>query len=237
METRRSSFGVAYVLFLLMYMVVLLYGMNVARSIIEEKTSRVFEVLLATIKPDELLAGKILGVGAVGLTQVAIWMVAAGLIAARLGATSGVQISMPQVVYFIVYFALGYALYSCGGGGAGGDDELGAGTAAAEYVPDDAAVFQPADAAADRDESELDAGADRIADSVLRAAADEPAGFDFDAAAVGDCAVDWVDPGDDLRGAVGVVADLSRGHFDVRQEAQSPGDSSLVEVQLGVSMR
>ena len=112
METRKSSFLVAYVLFLLMYMVVLLYGMNVARSIIEEKTSRVFEVLLATIKPDELLAGKILGVGAVGLTQVAIWMVAAGLIAARLGATSGVQISTPQVVFFIVYFALGYALYS-----------------------------------------------------------------------------------------------------------------------------
>jgi ABC-2 type transport system permease protein len=108
----RSSFLVAYVLFFLMYMVVLLYGMNVARSIIEEKTSRVFEVLLATIKPDELLAGKILGVGAVGLTQVAIWMAAVGLIAARLGATSGVQISMPQVVYFIVYFALGYALYS-----------------------------------------------------------------------------------------------------------------------------
>ena len=108
----RTSFLVAYVLFFLMYMVVLLYGMNVARSIIEEKTSRVFEVLLATIKPDELLAGKILGVGAVGLTQVGIWMLAAGLLAARLGATSGIQLSTPQVVFFIVYFALGYALYS-----------------------------------------------------------------------------------------------------------------------------
>ncbi len=81
----KSSFLVAYVLFFLMYMVVLLYGMNVARSIIAEKTSRVFEVLLATITPDELLAGKIIGVGGVGLTQVAIWMAAAGLIAARLG--------------------------------------------------------------------------------------------------------------------------------------------------------
>jgi len=108
----KTSFYVAYTLFLLMYMVVLLYGMNVARSIIEEKTSRVFEVLLATITPDELLAGKIVGVGAVGLSQVGIWMVAAGLIAARLGATSGVQISMPQVVYFIVFFVLGYTLYS-----------------------------------------------------------------------------------------------------------------------------
>jgi ABC-2 type transport system permease protein len=108
----KASFYVAYVLFLLMYMVVLLYGMNVARSIIEEKTSRVFEVLLATITPDELLAGKILGVGAVGLTQVGIWMIAAGLLAARMGATSGVSLSVPQAVFFVVYFALGYALYS-----------------------------------------------------------------------------------------------------------------------------
>ncbi|HEY5213505.1 MAG TPA: ABC transporter permease [Acidobacteriaceae bacterium] len=108
----RTSFLVAYVLFFLMYMVVLLYGMNVARSIIEEKTSRVFEVLLATIKPDELLAGKILGVGAVGLTQVGIWMVVAGLLAARVGSASGIEISMTQIIFFIVYFVLGYALYS-----------------------------------------------------------------------------------------------------------------------------
>jgi ABC-2 type transport system permease protein len=107
-----TSFYVAYVLFFLMYMVVLLYGMNVARSIIEEKTSRVFEVLLATITPDELLAGKILGVGAVGLTQVGIWMIAAGALAAKAGAASGITISAPQVIFFIVYFGLGYALYS-----------------------------------------------------------------------------------------------------------------------------
>jgi ABC-2 type transport system permease protein len=93
-------------------MVVLLYGMNVARSIIEEKTSRVFEVLLATIKPDELLAGKIIGVGSVGLTQVGIWMAAAGLFAARAGSMSAVTISVTQAIFFIVYFALGFALYS-----------------------------------------------------------------------------------------------------------------------------
>jgi ABC-2 type transport system permease protein len=108
----KKAFLVAYVLFFLMYMVVLLYGMNVARSIIEEKTSRVFEVLLATIKPDELLAGKILGVGAVGLTQVGVWMTAAALFAAKMGAISGIEISATQVIFFIIYFALGYALYS-----------------------------------------------------------------------------------------------------------------------------
>ncbi|HSY36352.1 MAG TPA: ABC transporter permease [Acidobacteriaceae bacterium] len=108
----KASFYVAYILFLLMYMVVLLYGMNVARSIIEEKTSRVFEVLLATITPDELLAGKIIGVGGVGLTQVGIWLIAAGLLAAQMGMASGVSLSMAQAVFFAVYFALGYALYS-----------------------------------------------------------------------------------------------------------------------------
>ena len=75
------SFLSVYLLFFLMYFVILIYGMNVARSIIEEKTSRIFEVLLATIRPEEMLAGKILGVGAVGLTQVGIWMIAA--VAAR----------------------------------------------------------------------------------------------------------------------------------------------------------
>jgi len=115
----KKAFLVAYVLFFLMYMVVLLYGMNVARSIIEEKTSRVFEVLLATIKPDTLLAGKILGVGAVGLTQVAVWMTAVVLFAARMGAVSGIHISVIQVIFFIIYFVLGYVLYSAVAAGLG----------------------------------------------------------------------------------------------------------------------
>ena len=55
-------------------MPILLYGLDMARSIIEEKTSRIFEVMLAVARPDDLLAGKLLGVGAVGLTQIAIWM-------------------------------------------------------------------------------------------------------------------------------------------------------------------
>ena len=57
-------------------MPILLYGMDMARSIIEEKSSRIFEVMLAVARPDDLLAGKLLGVGAVGLTQIAIWMAA-----------------------------------------------------------------------------------------------------------------------------------------------------------------
>jgi ABC-2 type transport system permease protein len=114
----RSSTAVAYVLFFLMYMVVMLYGMNVARSIIEEKTSRVFEVLLSTIRPEEMMAGKILGVGGVGLTQIAVWMLAAILLeatplAARLaGGSMAISISIAQVFFFMAYFIFGFLLYS-----------------------------------------------------------------------------------------------------------------------------
>jgi ABC-2 type transport system permease protein len=114
----NTSFAVAYVLFFLMYMVVMLYGMNTARSIIEEKTSRVFEVMLATVKPEEMLAGKILGVGSVGLTQVLIWMIAALLLAATpLAASLGqgdfsFSITWWQAVFFLLYFVFGFLLYS-----------------------------------------------------------------------------------------------------------------------------
>lgn len=104
----------AYGLFFLMYFVILFYGMNVARSIIEEKTSRIFEVLLATISAGEMMAGKVIGVGAVGLTQVAIWVVA-GLAIVGAGLFSNdfpFHLTFVQIAFFIVYFLLGYILYS-----------------------------------------------------------------------------------------------------------------------------
>ncbi len=116
----EANFAAAYVTFFLMYMVIMLYGMNVARSIIEEKTSRVFEVMLATVKPLEMMAGKVIGVGSVGLTQVGIWMLAAVLLTHTSiiahymggGAASGISFSAAQVIFFIVYFLMGYLLYS-----------------------------------------------------------------------------------------------------------------------------
>ena len=113
-----SSAVSVMVLFFLMYMVIMLYGMNVARSIIEEKTSRIFEVMLATIRPQEMMAGKIIGVGSVGLTQVAIWLFAGLLLsstslAANLeGTTVHIALTSSQVFFFFVYFILGYLFYS-----------------------------------------------------------------------------------------------------------------------------
>jgi ABC-2 type transport system permease protein len=113
-EDKGAAFASVYALFFLMYFVILFYGMNVARSIIEEKTSRIFEVLLATIRPEEIMAGKVLGVGAVGLTQIGIWIVA-GLLITKFGLlAAGVSFAITpvQIAFFILFFLLGYVLYS-----------------------------------------------------------------------------------------------------------------------------
>lgn len=59
----------------IMYMTVFIYGMMVMRSVMEEKTNRIVEVMISSVRPFQLMLGKIIGVGAVGLTQVAIWAV------------------------------------------------------------------------------------------------------------------------------------------------------------------
>jgi ABC-2 type transport system permease protein len=113
-QDNDGAFASVYALFFLMYFVILFYGMNVARSIIEEKTSRIFEVLLATIRPEEMMAGKVLGVGAVGLTQIGIWIIA-GLLVTMLGLLASdvsFAITPVQVAFFILFFLLGYILYS-----------------------------------------------------------------------------------------------------------------------------
>ncbi len=109
-----AEYASVFAIFLLMYFAILFYGMNVARSIIEEKTSRIFEVLLATIKPEEMMAGKVLGVGAVGLTQVGIWVLAGTLVlqSGLLMAGFSFPITALQVCFFVLFFILGFALYS-----------------------------------------------------------------------------------------------------------------------------
>ncbi len=109
-----AAFASAYGLFFLMYFVILFYGMNVARSIIEEKTSRVFEVMLSKVRPAEMMAGKVIGVGSVGLTQVGIWIVV-GLAALKIQGLGSELDALPtpgQLACFVIFFILGYVLYS-----------------------------------------------------------------------------------------------------------------------------
>lgn len=117
-DNSTAAYVTVIILFFLMYFVIMLYGMNVARSIIEEKTSRVFEVLLATITSGEIMAGKMLGVGAVGLTQVFIWLGAALLLTgvsavqAMAGGQLHLALTAAEIVYFFVFFILGFLLYA-----------------------------------------------------------------------------------------------------------------------------
>jgi ABC-2 type transport system permease protein len=113
-----GSFVVALFFVMILYVTLILYGITVMRSVIEEKSSRIFEVLLSTVKPVELMAGKILGVAAVGLTQYLIWAVmmaitggATAAIAMR-GPLGNLSLSGPVLIFFVVYFLLGYLLFS-----------------------------------------------------------------------------------------------------------------------------
>jgi len=67
--------GIGGFMGMIMYITVFIYGMMVMRSVMEEKTSRIVEVMISTVKPFQLMMGKIIGVGAVGLTQVSIWAI------------------------------------------------------------------------------------------------------------------------------------------------------------------
>ncbi len=104
------------VMVMLIYVAVLLYGISVMRSVLEEKTSRIMEVLLSSASSTELMTGKILGVGAVGLTQIVVWTVMGGVIALPSMAAqpnfADLQLSPVMMISFVLYFLLGYLLYS-----------------------------------------------------------------------------------------------------------------------------
>ncbi len=122
-ESGALAFGITYVLVMILYMALVLYGAFVMTSIIEDKTSRVVEVVISSVKPYQFMAGKILGTGAAGLTQFAIWVIVAalassyGLMLAQQfspGNTNFLIPSIPAWVYisFLIFFLLGYFLYS-----------------------------------------------------------------------------------------------------------------------------
>jgi ABC-2 type transport system permease protein len=120
----NAAFGMAYGAAILLYMTILLYGITVMRSVIQEKTSRVLEVIVACASPWDLMVGKLIGVGAVGLTQMGCWLTAGTLLAsfrgpllASFGVAGADAIALPDVgagalAVVAFYFLGGYALYS-----------------------------------------------------------------------------------------------------------------------------
>jgi len=125
-ESGEASFFVGYAVALLLYMIILIYGINVMRSVLEEKQTRIIEVLVSSLKPFQLMLGKVIGVGSVGLFQFSIWGLSGWALVRyreqilslfKVPAQAAANVRLPSIsgellVVVIAYFLLGYLLYS-----------------------------------------------------------------------------------------------------------------------------
>jgi ABC-2 type transport system permease protein len=121
-----QAFLLAFGMAVILLMAILLYGISVMSSVLEEKTTRIVEVLVSSLRPFQLMLGKVVGVGAVGIVQLSVWVVSALLLAGQqrriaglLGESlpPGTDLRFPHVapstlVLFIACFLLGYFLYA-----------------------------------------------------------------------------------------------------------------------------
>ena len=113
-ETAVSEADVWRILAPIMYVLILFFAIFMAsqmlmRSIITERGNRIIELLLSSISAKDLMTGKVLGLGLVGLTQLAVYLLAAGVI----GGIAGVELIRPEPVgYFLIYAILGYFFFA-----------------------------------------------------------------------------------------------------------------------------
>lgn len=84
-----AAMGISFVLAILIYLTLFIYGSQVMRGIIEEKTSRIVEVIISSVKPFQLMMGKIIGIGLVGLTQFMLWIVLTLILSTAAGGIMG----------------------------------------------------------------------------------------------------------------------------------------------------
>ncbi|MEP7088304.1 MAG: ABC transporter permease, partial [Gemmatimonadota bacterium] len=113
----------SYLIAFLLYMMLVLYGQQILRGVMEEKTSRVAEVVISSVSTDTLLAGKVIGVGAASLTQILIWAISSalvfkgrGIILARFDVVN-VPIPIPHIglgvaLLLLTFFVLGFTFYA-----------------------------------------------------------------------------------------------------------------------------
>ncbi len=129
-QRSEVSFLYSLLMGLVLYMMLLLYGQFVVRAIIEDKNSRVIEVIISSVKPSQFMAGKVIGIGAIGLTQFLIWIAtfliigAYGLTVAQIFSPDLSKLPIPEVsnmvlAGFCIYFLLGYFFYAAIGAAIG----------------------------------------------------------------------------------------------------------------------
>ncbi len=123
-ENGGAMFFLGYIIALLLYMMITLYGINVMRSVVTEKSSRVVELMVAATKPRAMMAGKIAGIGGAGLAQISIWLIVGGvglayrsqllgLFGVSAAAASGLPaLALTDFIVIFAFFALGFLFYS-----------------------------------------------------------------------------------------------------------------------------
>lgn len=110
----------AFVVAMLIYVVLAIYGQAIMSAIVEEKETRISEVLFSSARPFELMMGKLVGVGLAGLTQLGIWLITISVfigLGLASAAASGLEITLPDITplmvgYFLIFFLLGYFIYA-----------------------------------------------------------------------------------------------------------------------------
>jgi ABC-2 type transport system permease protein len=107
----------ALVMIMMLYMMILMYGQTSMQAVVEEKTSRVVEVMLGSVTPAQLMMGKLVGNGLVGLTQFAIWGTCALGMAGQAGRFLPANIDLsfltPSLwIFFTLFYVMGFVLYS-----------------------------------------------------------------------------------------------------------------------------
>ena len=130
-EGGEAAFWLSYALIIVLFIALLPTGVQVMSAVVEEKTNRILEVLVSSVRPFDLMFGKVLGVGAAVLLQLAIWGASAALLGAGGAAAGGgaaqaaqgaqgaeqVSMSLPAipmdlVIVTLIYFALGFLFYA-----------------------------------------------------------------------------------------------------------------------------
>jgi ABC-2 type transport system permease protein len=118
-EEKGAGIFAVIIFTIIMYSTFLMYGMQNLKGVIDEKSNRIVEVIIASMRPTELMLGKILGIGLVGLTQYFIWSLLAmnlslpGIASMMSSTDMGVPtIPVSTIVYFVLFFIFGYFLYA-----------------------------------------------------------------------------------------------------------------------------
>ncbi len=115
-----GGFWAGFIIAFMIYLNLAIYGQTIMSAVVEEKETRIAEILFSSARPFELMMGKLVGVALAALTQFAIWVTSAAVvvaIAARYVAAAGAELPLPSIsplaiVYFLIFFVIGFFLYA-----------------------------------------------------------------------------------------------------------------------------